>query len=429
MAAAALSTLACPLRRSTRLAHAHSNSPNRQHSNHRLKSHHPRHPHRPTPDPEPDHDSSSENENELTPRALRALKRQRLALDPDGLPFSARPRPKKRRRDPILLPAKVSPLDTAPCQLTPHTPKRPSSPPRAPLALNHIQTAHRQAHPLPTCSTHSFHSLHSTAATNPMSIPEPINDPPSDPADENWPSSSSCHQLPPATTLHNYPSIPSKPELSIPLPSISAGLPTATDSPNSPEPLTPLTPLTPSPESSPSLPGHDRQVLPLSPPHDPLPPPASLDTLPIPSSSDPSPAAPGTLTQQQLPTDSFTPPPLSTPPISLDPALDTLIPFEGLHPPFDPELSVQMPPCQPSTPPQLQGLELQEQFHSFPQPQLYVPRNPVFVRDREINIWKLACQERVDYLCVHHHQLLNASLQIYFRPSQFLFDPLAYIFR
>ncbi|KIJ11514.1 hypothetical protein PAXINDRAFT_171759 [Paxillus involutus ATCC 200175] len=40
----------------------------------------------------------------------------------------------------------------------------------------------------------------------------------------------------------------------------------------------------------------------------------------------------------------------------------------------------------------------QEPSPSFQQSQLYVPPNPVFVRDREINIWKLACQERVDCL-------------------------------
>ncbi|KAH0833382.1 hypothetical protein J3R83DRAFT_12483 [Lanmaoa asiatica] len=354
MAAAAVS-VACPLRRSTRLAHAHSHThPNPPKQHHRLKS---RHPTRPTPDPEPDQDSSSSDpENELTPRALRALKRQRLALDLDGLPFSPRARPRKRRRESIPLPA-----------------KRLSSPPRSPLTLN----------------------PHSTATTNATSIPKQINDPPSDidfSANENRPS---CHQL---ATFHNGPSVSSKdvsakPELSIPLPPKSAESSTVTatcsDPSPSPSPLTPLTPLTPSPESSPSLPGHDRQVLSLLPPHEPLPP---LDTLPMPSSPDPSPS---TSTQQQLSTESFT----STSPISLDPALDTLIPFEGLHTPFDPELSVQIPPpCQPSTPPQLQALELQDQFHSFPPPQLYVPPNPVFVRDREINIWKLACQERVDCL-------------------------------
>ena len=255
---------------------------------------------------------------------------------------------------------------------------------------------------LPFPLTHA-HSPHSTATASAPSIPDPIKDP-ADPSSQPAP--------------HNDPWIPPqdaapKPELSIPPTEPS---PPTADPSKSPEPLTPLTPLTPSPESSPSLPGHDRQLLP---PQDPLPPPVPLDTSPS-----------GALNQQSS-ADAFTPPPLPTPPISLTPTLDTLIPFEGLHPPFDPELSVQIPPpsCPPSTPPQLQGLELQDQFHSFPPPQLYVPPNPVFVRDREINIWKLACQERVDYLCVHHHQLLNPSAQIYFRTSRLPFDPLVYIFR
>ncbi|KAF8554009.1 hypothetical protein OG21DRAFT_1509435 [Imleria badia] len=307
MAAAAVS-LACPLRRSTRLAHAH---PRRT-----LKLQR----HNPEPDNEPD-SSSSDPENELTPRALRALKRQRLPLDPDGLPCT---RARKRRKDTL---------------------HRPSTQPLAPR-----RTLSSDGHPHPPSPTDSYHGA-PTAYASPSSIPE------------NRPSSPSHSDV-------------SKPELSIPLPPRSPDPSSPFDS----EPLTPLTPLTPSPESSPSLPGHDRQASPISPPHDPLPPLVSLDTLPMPEPAQ---------IQQQSSADSFTPPPL-------DPALNTLIPFDGLHPQFDPELSVQIPP--PPTPPQLQGLELQAQFHSFPQHQLYVPPNPVFVRDREINIWKLACQERVDCL-------------------------------
>lgn len=235
----------------------------------------------------PDHidndDSSSDPENELTPRALRALKRQRLALDLVPL----RTRSKRRRKENL---PQVGPLH-----------------------------------------------LSSSITKRPFQCPTPIPD-----------------------------SIKHPPELALPL------SPDPTPSPDtSPEPLTPLTPLSPSPESSPSLPGHDRQPLPPSPPH---------DTLPPPPSPEPTPPS----------TDHVTPPP------PLDPSLDTLIPFDGLHPHFHHDLSVQIPP-QP--PPQLQALELQDQFHSFPQPQLYVPP-PVFVRDREINIWKLACQERVDCLSV-----------------------------
>ncbi|KAG9316097.1 hypothetical protein JVU11DRAFT_3771 [Chiua virens] len=289
-----MAAVSISLRRSSRLAHAHSNPTPR-----RIKSLHPRH----QPDPDPDHDSSSSDpENELTPRALRALKRQRLTLDPDAFPFPARPRPRKRRKENI--PTPDIPLPT----------KRPSS--------THLTLKRSQSIDGPTASLH------------PPSPDEPPIDKP---------------ELPPSS----------------PSPSTS------------PEPLTPLTPLTPSPDSSPSFPGHDRPPLP-SPSQDSLPSPVSLDI-----HSEPT-------RPQHL--DSFTPPP----PISLDPPLDTLIPFQGLHPQFNPELSVQVPP--PSTPPQLQALELQDHFHSFSQPQLYVPPNPVFVRDRDINIWKLACQERVDCL-------------------------------
>ncbi|KAG6372166.1 hypothetical protein JVT61DRAFT_7956 [Boletus reticuloceps] len=320
MAAAAVS-LACPLRRSTRLAHAHH--PSRKYNQLR----HPQ---------DQDDSSSSDPENELTPRALRALKRQRLTLDLDGLPFSSRPRSKRRRKENTIPTQRLSPL--------PLTPKPTQSTDGQGLALSAY------------LSVDSCHSPHSTAtpthAASPTSVPGPI----SDSAIENRPPSPSCLD----------PRLPPQPELSIPLPPISP------DSSSDSDPLTPLTPLTPSPESSPSLPGHDRQPLP------PLP--VSLDPLHMP---EPTP------TQQQSSSDSFTPPPL-------DPAFNTLIPFDGLHPQFDPELSVQIPP--PPTPPQLQALELQGQFHSFPQHQLYVPPNPVFVRDREINIWKLACQERVDCL-------------------------------
>jgi hypothetical protein len=162
MAAAAVS-LTCPLRRSSRLAHAHththSSPPLRQ--SHKLKQqhlllHHHRHLTRPVPDPEPDQDSSSSDpENELTPRALRALKRQRLALDVDGLPLAARVRPRKRRKENFV---QTKGDDTRPSQLQikdvvevsttwglgddatqAHTftqrSKRPSTPALSPLAL------------------------------------------------------------------------------------------------------------------------------------------------------------------------------------------------------------------------------------------------------------------------------------------------------
>ncbi|KAF8442053.1 hypothetical protein L210DRAFT_3191311 [Boletus edulis BED1] len=317
MAAAAVS-LACPLRRSTRLAHAH-------------------HP--------------SRKYNQLR----HSTRSRRLLLI----------RPRKRAHSP-----------RPPCSQASATHSRPGWPPffftsslkETPEGKHHPHPAnpvHRRAGtcslwlPLRRLVPQSHSTATPTHAASPTSVPEPI----SDSAIENRPPSPSCL----------IPRFPPQPELSIPLPPIS---PNSSPSSSDSEPLTPLTPLTPSPESSPSLPGHDRQPLP---PQDPLP--VSLHM------PEPTP------TQQQSSSDPFTPSPLPPP---LDPAFNTLIPFDGLHPQFDPELSVQIPP--PPTPPQLQALELQGQFHSFPQHQLYVPPNPVFVRDREINIWKLACQERVDCL-------------------------------
>jgi len=158
MAATAALSLACPLRRSSRLAHshthpthAHSPSPPSLRQSYASKHHH-HHRHRPRlppPDPEPDPDSSSSDpENELTPRALRALKRQRLALDPDGIPLTPRHRPRKRRKENIAHgPLDVSTANKDPPQVClshslihathPHTlsqhSKRPLSPPLSPL--------------------------------------------------------------------------------------------------------------------------------------------------------------------------------------------------------------------------------------------------------------------------------------------------------
>ncbi|KIK84306.1 hypothetical protein PAXRUDRAFT_84477, partial [Paxillus rubicundulus Ve08.2h10] len=148
MAAAAVS-LTCPLRRSSRLAHAHSHThsspPLRQ--SHKLKQQHLLlHHHRlPVPDPEPDQDSSSSDpENELTPRALRALKRQRLALDVDGLPLAARVRPRKRRKENLV---QTKGDDTRLSQLqikdAVECPKRPSTPTHSPLALKRPHSVDR----------------------------------------------------------------------------------------------------------------------------------------------------------------------------------------------------------------------------------------------------------------------------------------------
>ncbi|KIJ62928.1 hypothetical protein HYDPIDRAFT_168878 [Hydnomerulius pinastri MD-312] len=445
MAAAAVS-LACPLRRSSRLAHAHNHThsppPLRQsHQSYQLKQHHhQRHHTRAAPDPEPDPDSSSSDpENELTPRALRALKRQRLALDVDGLPLAARVRPRKRRKENIIqvgvddtrlsqLPRKdaaevsgQSGLGNDATQahtLTQRT-KRPSSPTLTPLALKRAHSTDNQR------SAATGDNVAQIPTVRSISIPDLTTDPPNEAGPpsisisvsttpDERPSSATFRELSLAAAFNDEPSILSPrdnsprsssiqgpndpyPVLSITLsPTSAEPITTPPPSPpghtssraSSPEPLTPLTPLTPTPESSPSFPGHDRQITPPpSPPHDPLPPPFSLEVAPTSSSPAPdTPATPNTIHQ----------------PATLDPALDTLIPFEGLPPQFDPDLSLHLdrpPTTHPQNLQQLQGVGIeQEQFPSLQQPQLYVPPPPAPGRDREINIWKLACQERVDYL-------------------------------
>ncbi|KAF9231019.1 hypothetical protein BU15DRAFT_82909 [Melanogaster broomeanus] len=429
MAAAAVS-LSCPLRRSSRIAHNHTHSSPPLHHSHKLKQQqHPRYHTRPPPDPEPDQDSSSSDpENELTPRALRALKRRRLALDVDGLPLPTRHRPRKRRKENILQTRGDDPrLSQLPIKDATERPKRPSSPTLSPLALKRAHIGDNQR------STATGDNVPQLPSTPSMSIPEQTMALSSHPGlsisipsplvtDDKRPLSASCHEPFPAAP-NDEPSILSPKDndprsplvqitkdlvLSIPLPSLFVdsvmappASPVHTLTP--PEPLTPLSPLTPTPESSPSLPGHDRQAPLPSPPHDSLPPSVTLESVPMQRSPVPDSPSTHDTSHQPLALDSTPSPPRSTssPPLPLDPALDTLIPFDGIPPPFDPEMSLHLAPSRspPSDPPQHEGLE-QEQFPPFQQPQLYVPPHPVFVRDREINIWKLACQERVDCLCV-----------------------------
>lgn len=197
--------------------------------------------------------------------------------------------------------------------------------------------------------------------------------------------------------------------------------PSTLSSPES-ELLTPLTPLTPSPSPSPS-PGHDRHMS-LSPaPHtESLPPSISIDVPSSPDTALHTPMQP--LSVQPTPSSSSHPSPLT-----LVSALENLIPFDAFTPPFDPAMSLQLDahpgdahasPSQPhsSTP------QLQEHYpHTLPNipQQLYAPPQPppVLARDREVNIWKLACQERVEYMYVSFfrvcssHDLTFRSLRRY----------------
>ncbi|KAG6334797.1 hypothetical protein ID866_4286 [Astraeus odoratus] len=437
MAAAAVS-LACPLRRSSRLAHAHAHashnhSPAPLRQPHHLK-HHRHHPTRPPPpDPEPDPDSSSSDpENELTPRALRALKRQRLALDHDGLPIPSRPRPRKRRKENIAH-VSIDPISTKK-DLAQHL-KRPSSPPSLPLTLKRAQgidstpSSDNVAHiPSSFISELSVDLSNDTGPSIPMSstdvrppsasFPRPLlsdafTDEPSilmctddsDPA----PSSRSTHLKANQLSILPVPPPIATDLLSPPSTSPPHGSSTAS-SPES-SPLTPLTPLTPSPSPSPLC--QDRHKSPSPPPlSESLPPPISIDVAPLP----PDNILPIS-TQQlaSLPIEQTLPPPSSPlahpSPLSLESALENLIPFDTLTPAFGSEMAVQLNAHHEDTSgsqphPHGQAPELQEHY---PHPSQQLPNSqrmqymapqpqPMVGRDREVNIWKLACQERVEYL-------------------------------
>ncbi|KAH7884833.1 hypothetical protein F5I97DRAFT_1508163 [Phlebopus sp. FC_14] len=431
MAAAALS-LPCPLRRSSRLAHAHSHpTPQRQshHIKHQHQHQHQRH-HQPRthPDPEPDPDSSSSDpENELTPRALRALKRQRLALDVDGLPLTTRVRPRKRRKENVdhtsldntrLTLSQVPRKGTAELTRRPSSPSTPLTPKRTHSTDNasgddatqisstpsiSIPKARTEAGPpisisptedRPSSAAHNEPLL--TAAFNDEAIIPPRDDPPTSSAGD---TTESVNKISIPTPSIFVETTNTSPPLS-PVRALSRA-----PSPSDQEPLTPLTPLTSTTESSLSLLGHDRHTSPPlpspSPPHD-FP---AHQTHPD-SSSQSSFASDGTFKppspQQILVLDP--PPTPTTPPpqLSLNPALDTLIPFESLPTQFESNMSLHLDPSPPAhtpSPPQLPPSG--EEPFPLQQTQLpCVPPSPVLNRDREINIWKLACQERVDCLYV-----------------------------
>ncbi|KAL4066723.1 hypothetical protein J3A83DRAFT_4374782 [Scleroderma citrinum] len=426
MAATAAISLPCPLRRSSRLAHAHAHATHAHSSPsplRHLKHHHhhrPR-PRSPPPDPEPDPDSSSSDpENELTPRALRALKRQRLAIDPDGIPLAPRPRPRKKRKENIA----HGPLDTN--KDPPQHSKRPLSPP-TPLApiRPRVTDSDNASHRLgPSITEHSMDISNDPAPSILMSsndeqppsatYPGPLLcdafvDEPSilmSSDDSDSAPSTSVHpkanhaSLPPASSISTYP-LSSSPASSPLHPS------SAISSPES-EPLTPLTPLTPSPSPSP---GHDRPTL-LSPsPHtESLSPPMPID---VSSSSDTTLNLPTSTSHHQ--SMSVEPTPSSSHPstLSLASALENLIPFDPFPPPFDPGMSLQLDAhpndahgSQPQ--PHAAAPQLQEHYpHTLPHTPQQLPHQlqylppqppPILPRDREVNIWKLACQERVDYI-------------------------------
>ncbi|KAI6108918.1 hypothetical protein EDD16DRAFT_57448 [Pisolithus croceorrhizus] len=435
MAAAAVS-LSCPPRRSSRLAHAHaahSPSPSPLRQPHHLKSHRHHRPRIPIPvaDSEPDPDSSSSDpENELTPRALRALKRQRLALDFDSLSISHRGRPKKKRKENI---AHAIPVAVASSRKeTPQPSKRPSSPSPSPLTpkrifgTDRVPPCENAAH-LPSIPECSVDLIDETSPSISISLndEEPSSIPCSSPslcgsfADQSPMSmlTDNANSLPStADTRTSDVSAPSVPLISTdvtttPVPSSPPLGPCAPSSPE-PEPLTPLTPLTPSPSPSPSLSGHDRHT-PSSPPsplNKPLPLPVPVEPVPLSSNSLPPSTSHPPLSAEDC--TSSQPTLLSPHPshLSLDPPLDNLISFDPLPPNFDSGVPLHLDAHHgnlhdDSHPhpqvPQLPGHFSSPQPHQTHPPQVQYVRPPftqVPGRDREVNIWKLACQERVEYV-------------------------------
>ncbi|KAI6037699.1 hypothetical protein EDC04DRAFT_2110706 [Pisolithus marmoratus] len=421
MAAAAVS-LSCPPRRSSRLAHAHTAhapSPPPLRQPHHLKSHRHHRPRISVADSEPDPDSSSSDpENELTPRALRALKRQRLALDFDGLSISTRGRPRKKRKENI---AHADPVPTR--KEIPQPSKRPSSPPspltpKRTFGTDRIPCCENAAH-LPSIPNCSVGLLNETGPTIPISLTDEARS--STPCPGPALCGSFVDQSPVSMLTDDANSTKSADrkasDISAPLvPLISTDTttaplpsspPLATSSPES-EPLTPLTPLTPSPSPSPS--GHDRHTTPSppSPLNEPLPLPVSIESIPLSTDS----LAPSTSHPPPLSADCSQPTLLSPHPshLSLDPPLDNLLSFDTLPSNFDSGLPLHLDvhhghPHEDSHPhphvPQLpvHFSDLQPDQANPPQVQ-YVrpPFTQVPGRDREVNIWKVACQERVEYL-------------------------------
>ncbi|KAI5981930.1 hypothetical protein EDD15DRAFT_262251 [Pisolithus albus] len=212
---------------------------------------------------------------------------------------------------------------------------------------------------------------------------------------------SSAPSVPPISTDVSITSVPSSPPLG----------PCAPSSPE-PEPLTPLTPLTPSPSPSPSLSGHDRHTSssPPSPLNESLPLPVPVESAPLPSNPLPPPSSHPPLSAEDC--TSSQPTLLSPHPshLSLHPPLDNLIPFDSLPSNFDSGVPLHLdahhdnlhedPHPQPHVP-QLPGHFPNPQPDQVQPPQVQYVRPPftqVPGRDREVNIWKLACQERVESL-------------------------------
>ncbi|KAG2129504.1 uncharacterized protein EDB93DRAFT_1108681 [Suillus bovinus] len=339
------------LRRSTRIA---------QHPHHHHHHHYTtkRHPLNKLEEP---HTSTTSENDELTPRALRALKRQRLALDTDGLllPHIETNHRRKRRKEndnTNIAHGNVGEVRRRIRQVRVRTraqnvPKPRHIPPLAPTIID-----------LPIQPVTTQESLRNVLADQPSILA---------PKDHDEPASAE-----PKLTTENK-----SEEESIPTTESKVMTETKQTPSSTPLDLDSLIPLDPLPEFPPSDPAYtnssDFASNPTFPPPTDLNP-FSSNTIPFPSSQ------PGPFGSNSFPT-SFS-----------SGFSNQFIPQPDFSPSQDSAFSNPAFPTQEYT----NGYN---QSNGYPQQPTFSQSNsfdytPAPHRDREINIWKLACQERVEFL-------------------------------
>ncbi|OAX32609.1 hypothetical protein K503DRAFT_787089 [Rhizopogon vinicolor AM-OR11-026] len=363
---------------------------------------HPQHPYTHIPKRRQQIDQDPDADDQLTPRALRALKRQRLTLDSDGLPLPQLESPHRRKRrkendilttGPLKEPTILAPKDDdqdAPTQTTPpHSPSPvPHYRPPSPVQMNPPPADLLSIH----VTLHSPTDVIQSRSHSPPPLPQPQSEP--NPPTQVQSNLQPSHSHPPP--LHQLPDLDSLIPLD-PLPEFLPHDAPYSDSPNfqsnasfSSVPVHefPSTgdmnfvsnthPFS-SPQSSVfSSPGAfgSNHTFPSNPgsfpnsfgPH-------SHEFIPAHSHSDFSPPQDNSFST----TDGF-PPPSSN---------GFTSPSNGFHP-------------QSNDYTQSNGYSQSNgytQQGAFSQPNhLTYDYTPVAHRDREVNIWKLACQERVEFL-------------------------------
>ncbi|KAG1812706.1 hypothetical protein EV424DRAFT_1568086 [Suillus variegatus] len=338
------------LRRSTRIAQ----HPHHHHHHHTTKR-------RPLNNLEELHTSSTSENDELTPRALRALKRQRLALDPDGLllPHIETNHRRKRRKEndnTNVAHGNVGEVRRRIRQVRVRTraqnvPKPRHIPPLAPTIID-----------LPIQPVTTQESLRNVLADQPSILA---------PKDHDEPASTELK-----STTESKPTTETKSSAESKLTTETKPTPSST-----PLDLDSLIPLDPLPEFPPNDPSYTNSSDFVSNPT--FSPPADLNpfssnTIPFPSSQ------PGPFGSNSFPTSFSTG------------FSHQFIPQPDFSHSQDNAFSNTAFPDQEYT----NGYN---QSNGYPQQPTFSQPNsfdytPAPHRDREVNIWKLACQERVEFL-------------------------------